>query len=100
MQMIPSRIEQLLRSTLVLVAHPDDESLGCGILLQRMARVGVVLCTAGTPPAARNWNAGIIRPWKTYRRLAEFRAATRIAGVRPVWIMTGIQDQMLYRSLD
>ena len=31
-----STIEQLLGSTLVLVAHPDDESVGCGMLLQEI----------------------------------------------------------------
>jgi N-acetylglucosamine malate deacetylase 2 len=35
---------------LILVAHPDDETLGCGGLLQRMPASMVVFATDGAPP--------------------------------------------------
>ena len=39
----------LLGRTLVLVAHPDDEAVACGGLLQRMREPVVVICTDGAP---------------------------------------------------
>jgi LmbE family N-acetylglucosaminyl deacetylase len=108
--MASETIEQLLRSTLVLVAHPDDESVGCGILLQRVKDASVLLstdgasillCTDGAPARARPWYTRTFHNREKYarRRLAEVRAASNVVGVRKL-ITTGIQDQMLYRSLD
>ena len=97
-----SAIEQLLRSTLVLVAHPDDETVGCGILLQRMANVSILLCTDGAPARDRPWYREVFYRRKHYggKRLAEFRAALYIAGVKCVNETLGIRDQTLYRSLE
>jgi N-acetylglucosamine malate deacetylase 2 len=97
-----SAIEQLLESTLVLVAHPDDESIGCGMLLQRIAAAGILLCTDGGPDVARPWYARMLHSRTRYagKRLAEFRAASRIAGVRRTCEMKGIQDQLLYQRLE
>src|SRR4051812_33973689 len=39
----------LLGRTLVVVAHPDDEVIGCGALMQRMQQCAVVFCTDGAP---------------------------------------------------
>jgi LmbE family N-acetylglucosaminyl deacetylase len=100
--MTHGEIAQLLKSTLVVVAHPDDESIGCGILLQRIADAGIILCTDGSPRIARPWYARTLRNPRLYakRRLAEFNAAVRIAGVRRISTMAGIHDQMLYSSLE
>jgi LmbE family N-acetylglucosaminyl deacetylase len=85
----------------VLVAHPDDESIGCGILLQRIANPGVLLCTDGAPHTARPPYSKVFRSqrWYARKRLMEFRAALKIVGVRQVWTTTGIQDQTLHLSL-
>src|SRR5208282_1159422 len=40
---------ELLSRPLILVAHPDDETLGCGGLLQRVPASMVVFATNGTP---------------------------------------------------
>ena len=97
-----SAIEQLLGSTLVLVAHPDDESVGCGMLLQGIRAAGILLCTDGGPAVTRPWYTRVLHSRTRYagKRLAEFRAASRIARVRYTHEMNGIQDQLLYKSLE
>src|SRR5205085_9356681 len=46
---IPSSLAQILGRTMVLVAHPDDESIACGGLLQKMRSPFVVFATDGAP---------------------------------------------------
>ncbi|HET9697702.1 MAG TPA: PIG-L family deacetylase [Terriglobales bacterium] len=48
-------LHPLLGRTLVLVAHPDDEVVGCGILLQRMREPIVVFATDGAPRSDYFW---------------------------------------------
>jgi len=95
-------IEQLFRSTLVLVAHPDDETVGCGILLQRITNVSIVLCTDGAPARDGPGYKKVLYSRKYYggKRLAEFRAALRAGGVTHVYETVGIRDQTLYGSLE
>jgi len=99
--MFVSNIEQLLQSTLVIVAHPDDESIGCGILLQRIAVPTVLVCTDGAPSNALLWHQKGYHTREEYarKRAAELHAALEIAGVRCKHVMTGIPDQQLYRHL-
>ena len=44
-----AELEILLGKTVVIVAHPDDEAAGCGVLLQRMQDPIVVFATDGAP---------------------------------------------------
>jgi N-acetylglucosamine malate deacetylase 2 len=39
-----------LKRVLVFVAHPDDETIGCGVLLQRLPSALVVFAVDGAPP--------------------------------------------------
>ena len=50
------RLAPLLGKTLVLVAHPDDEAAGCGVLLQRIRQPVVVFATDGAPRDSFFWN--------------------------------------------
>jgi LmbE family N-acetylglucosaminyl deacetylase len=50
-------LRPLLGRTLVLVAHPDDEAVGCGALLQRMADPIVVFATDGAPRSDYFWKS-------------------------------------------
>jgi LmbE family N-acetylglucosaminyl deacetylase len=53
---------------LIFVAHPDDETLACGGLLQRMASSLVVFATDGAPP-----DHGFERKFGTLKRYSETR---------------------------
>jgi LmbE family N-acetylglucosaminyl deacetylase len=53
---------------LIFVAHPDDETLACGGLVQRMASSLVVFATDGAPP-----DHGFERKFGTLKRYSETR---------------------------
>ena len=58
----------LLGRTLLLVAHPDDEAIGCGGLLQRIREPFVVFATDGGPVDPYFW-----RRYGSRRAYAELR---------------------------
>src|SRR2546421_12367648 len=67
----------------VVVAHPDDESLGCGAQLARLKGGTVILVTDGAPCDPCYANRHGFRSTKAYAqaRLAETRTALKLAGV-------------------
>jgi LmbE family N-acetylglucosaminyl deacetylase len=90
--------ELLLRRPLVLVAHQDDEAIGCAILLQRAERPTVVFATDGAPTDPYFW-----KTYGSQARLAEVRReeasrAMAVVGVTDFHILN-IADQQLYRNL-
>jgi N-acetylglucosamine malate deacetylase 2 len=74
-------LNQLLGRTMVLVAHPDDEAVGCGGLLQRVAEPVVVFCTDGAPRDEFFWRKYGARLRYARHREDEARRAMAIAGV-------------------
>ena len=95
-------LEVLLDRTLAVVAHPDDESVGCGALLQRMASKQVVFMTDGAPRDDYFWKQhGSREAYATLRR-REAHAALAHLGVTEISFLgseAGIVDQELYRNL-
>lgn len=98
-----TRIRPLLGSTLAVVAHPDDEVIACGSLLQRMQRAVVVFATDGAPRDEGFWKKYGSREAYAEVRRQEARRALRKAGASAVFLSDcvprGIADQELFRTL-
>ena len=72
--------QQLLGTTVVLVAHPDDEVIGFGALLQKMERGIVVFATDGAPRDEYFWKAHGSREEYSRIRRQEAREALAVVG--------------------
>lgn len=93
----------VLGKTLVLIAHPDDEAVGCGVLLQRMKEAVVVFGTDGSPHDPYFWGKYGSREAYAELRRQEARASLGLAGVRHIeFLQSGdgyFTDQELFRRL-
>ncbi len=94
-----SGIGQLLGRTLVLIAHPDDEAIGCGALLQRMRAPAVVFLTDGAPEDAYFWGRFGSRAHYAGIREHEARLALGTVRVSSVQFLRSVSDQQLHRHL-
>ena len=77
-------IDDLLGRTLVLVAHPDDECLAFGALLQRMREPLVVFATNGSPADPYFWQKYGSREAYAALRREEALHSMQAAGVKDV----------------
>ncbi|MBV9226483.1 MAG: PIG-L family deacetylase, partial [Acidobacteriaceae bacterium] len=83
---------------LLIVAHPDDESIGAGILLQRSTDVQVVFCSSGAPNRFSIWRR-FGTPWH-YARIRECEARTALKMIHhETFTFLRFQDGKLYRFL-
>ena len=99
-----SRLAPLLRHTLVIVAHPDDESISCGGLLQHMRKACVVFATDGAPQDDYFWRRFGSRERYANIREDEARAALAAVGVEDFEFLarqtdTPLIDQRLHEAL-
>lgn len=97
-------LTEILGRTLIVVAHPDDEVIGCGALLQRMREPIVVFSTDGAPRLAKWWQKYGSREAYARLRRNEAQAALAHAGVRKIEFLSDslsepFVDQELFRRL-
>jgi LmbE family N-acetylglucosaminyl deacetylase len=99
-------IDELLGRTLVLVAHPDDECIAFGALLQRMREPIVVFATNGSPQDPYFWRKYGSREAYATLRQKEALESMRAAGVKEVIFLADLpggetlNDQELFRNLN
>ncbi len=98
-------IDDLLGRTLVLVAHPDDECIAFGALLQRIQEPLVVFATNGSPADPYFWQRyGSRETYAALRRQEAFKSM-QAAGVKDVLFLADMPggdhlvDQELFRNL-
>lgn len=92
----------LAQDVTVVVAHPDDETVGCGALLSRLSAVPVVLVTDGVPRDNMNAHRLGFSDADSYgqARLAEWRSALEIAAIPENRHVTlGLGDQEAAHNL-
>jgi LmbE family N-acetylglucosaminyl deacetylase len=97
-------MEELLGRTLVVVAHPDDEAIGCGVLLQRMRDPLVVFATDGAPRQAKWWQKyGSREAYAELRRQEACQALGEIGASAPEFLGDDdcqcFADQQLFQRL-
>ena len=92
--------------TLVLVAHPDDESVSCGALLQRIAEPIVAIATDGAPRDEFFWGKAGSRRGYARLREQEIYDALALAGVSEIVLLAHnagprelFVDQELHRAI-
>src|SRR5262249_60071671 len=98
-------LASLLEKTLVVVAHPDDEVIGCGVLLQQMQEARVVFATDGAPLDAKFWPKHVSREQYASVRKLEACDALAYANVDEIAYLelpdgSRIPDQELFRNLE
>jgi N-acetylglucosamine malate deacetylase 2 len=102
-----SKQDPLLDCALVIVAHPDDECVAFGALLQRVARPIVIYCTDGAPFDPYFWQKRYgSRENYMQMRQEEARHALQAVGISEVNFLADdpkaqgrLVDQELYRAL-
>jgi LmbE family N-acetylglucosaminyl deacetylase len=98
-------IDDLLGRTLVLVAHPDDECIAFGALVQRIREPLVVFATNGSPLDPYFWNKYGSREAYAALRRKEALVSMHAAGVQDVVFLADLPggeslvDQELFRNL-
>jgi len=97
-------LSPLLGRTLVVVPHPDDETISCGGLLQHMREPVVVFATDGAPEDDFFWRRFGSREAYAAVREQEARVALAAVGVNELEFLAkraeaALIDQLLYRTL-
>lgn len=90
------------RGVAVVVAHPDDETIGCGAQIARLDGITVVVVTDGAPRRGEDARAHGFDGPEEYAaaRRAELEAALALAGVpHAARVRLGVPDQEAALSL-
>lgn len=94
------RGKRIDRPVLLVVAHPDDESVGAASRLALMPEAHILLMTDGAPvdPVTRNRQSPQRLAYRDQRR-REFRSAMRLVGLHSSFSSLDIIDQQSHRHL-
>lgn len=91
----------LLGRTMIIVAHTDDEAVGCGSLLQRMREPVVVFCTDGAPRDRYFWEKfGSREEYARIRREEARRALSHVGVIGIEFLPPATNDQQLFVDQD
>ena len=98
-------LASLLENTLVVVAHPDDETIGCACLMQRIFEVRVAFATDGAPLDQQFWSKYQSREhYASVRKLESCDALAYVDADELAFLSdsdgTTIPDQELFRHLE
>ncbi len=96
--MAEAHLSALLGRTLVLAAHPDDEAVGCGVLLQRMRSPAIAYLTDGAPQNEYFWRQYGSRHAYAEVRRKEAESVGRRLGAKKFFC--DVADQELFRWLE
>jgi N-acetylglucosamine malate deacetylase 2 len=102
---VMATLASLLENTVVVVAHPDDEVIGCGALMQRMEEARVVFATDGAPLSRQFWPKYEGREQYASVRKLEACDALAYANVEQIEYLTAsdggtIPDQDFFKNLE
>lgn len=92
----PARMAIAAHEVGIVVAHPDDETIGCGAQLRRLEGATVIIVTDGAPrnPADAREHGFASTDAYSARRLRELRNALTFAGtLEDNLILLGLSDQ-------
>lgn len=96
-------LRPLLGTTLILMAHPDDEVIICGALMQRMQKAFVLFATDGAPHDENFWRSYGSREAYAELRRREAHEALALVEAQPLFLADrvkgGVADQELFRNL-
>ena len=91
-------IDQRFGRTLIVVAHPDDEAIGCGVLLQRLGQATVAFMTDGAPADPYFWDRFGSR--SAYAAIRAKETVKALEGIRVKTARFGARDQQLMFHLE
>jgi N-acetylglucosamine malate deacetylase 2 len=84
------------RAIAVVVAHPDDETIGCVAMMRRLKGVSVIQTTNGAPSRSEFWRRKGFSSAEAYSlvRRAGLERALSLVGIPPERLLTfGLNDQ-------
>lgn len=93
------QLHALLGTTVMLVAHPDDEVIAFAGLIQQMKRAVVVFATDGAPRDSGFWRDYASRDHYAEIRREEARRALAITGAQPIFLADRVQDGIVDQEL-
>jgi LmbE family N-acetylglucosaminyl deacetylase len=98
----PQRSDIDARKIAIVVAHPDDETYGCGAALARLHGMTLVHVTDGAPRNGVDARANGFSGWEAYAeaRRVELDVALALAGAQSIFrLCLGLPDQEAYLHL-